>query len=95
MDAASKSALAKFIRQVPKNAISAKLLISGSALDIIKQIAGSVAANRASSVLSVARSIPVKLQASENAKVVPAALGNAGRVAKLRLTIIQTIVATK
>lgn len=95
LDSASKKALTKFIRQVPKNAISAKLLISGSALDIIKQIAGNVAANRASSVLSVARSIPVKLQTSETARVVPAALGNSGRVAKLRLTFTQVVVATK
>ena len=95
LDDASKKALTKFVRQVPKNAVSAKLLISGSALDIIKQIAGGIAASRTSSVLSVARSIPVKLQTSGSAKVVPAALGSSGRVAKLRLTIVEMIVATK
>ena len=95
IDDASKRALTKFLRQVPKKAISAKLLISGAALDILKQIAGGIAASRASSVLSVARSIPVKLQTSGNSKIVPAALGSAGRVAKLRLTIVELIVATK
>lgn len=93
LDKISKTALIKFVRQVPKAAISAKLLISGSALDIIKEIANSVAVNRASSVLSLARSIPVKLQHVETARVVPAKLGDAGRVAKLRLTYTLVMVA--